>query len=514
MGWDCTLHVVDESSLARFEARFLHGLHRDRPFDREYDGDDLIAKVKELIAEDPDTGARALSELALLYVSTETPHVYCRGFALSLWDDQVMGAALPAKWLGSVETRVPGIIAAYPRLAGHVPKAFDSSYCVGPMVSARDVPALLRHVEGALGAMTAHDAARFRGLRDVLAVAAARGLAYWEATDINVVQTHEDWLAAIRPPALITAANPLTSPLARPIASAGTRMLVGEHFVFYELDTATFPPGVITNPDMHVTAAAFTPWGTELVRMATDRTERPFKFSYYELPSREPLAIEPRFPIGTARSARDCVLLFPQRSTSEATDVRPLVLRPGPVLEPLDVPEAKTLQSIDCAAIEFGDGTYLIVWDGLPYRWDCESAPLPLGAPLRAPEDDGSAVVLSDGSIVGGFGRKLIRIDREGTRETILPLDNVMMVAKGPDDVLVIGEGDNPENDALKVWWPASREITQISKSALGLTEAPTFIYYDAIQELVVAARPGMWHALPWAAIAEMRRVTELPPRP
>ncbi len=511
MGWDCTLHVLDEASLARFEARFLHGLHRERPFDREYDGDRLIAEVKQLIADDPDTGARALGELALLYVSTETPHVYCRGFALSLWDDEVMGAPLPPGWLGSVETRLRGILAAYPRLAGRVPKRFDANYCVGPMVAARDVPALLAHVESVLGRMTPGDAARFRGLRDVLAVAAARNLAYWEGTDIDVPDAHQDWLAPMQPPALITAPNPLTSPLARPIASSGTRMLVGEHFVFHELDTATFPPGVITNADMHVTAAAFTPWGTELVRMATDRNVRPFQFSYYELPSRAPLAIDPPFPIGIARPARDCVLLFPERSTRQRSGVRPLVLRPGLPLEPLDVPEAAALQSIECTAIEFGDGTYLVVWDGRPYRWDCETAPVPLGDPLGAPEDVGSAGVLADGSIVGGFGRKLIRIDREGARETILPLDNVMMVAKGPDDVLVIGEGDNPEDDALKLWWPATREITHVSKAALGMTEAPTFIYYDARQELVVAARPGTWHGLPWNTLAAMRRTTELP---
>src|SRR5262245_23505535 len=92
VGWDCTLHVVDGASLARFSARFLRGMHRSAAFDREYDADALIEEVKQLIATDPETGARALGELALLYVSTETPHAYCRGFALSLWDDARMKA--------------------------------------------------------------------------------------------------------------------------------------------------------------------------------------------------------------------------------------------------------------------------------------------------------------------------------------------------------------------------------------------------------------------------------------
>ena len=338
----------------------------------------------------------------------------------------------------------------------------------------------------------------------------SRGLAYWEGTDIDVAQAHEDWLAVARPLALAIAPNPLTSPLARPLAIAANRMLVGEHFVFHELDTATFPPGIITNEDMQVTAAAFTPWGTELVRMATDRTQRPFKFSYYDLPGRTPLAIDPPFPIGIARPARDCVLLFPQPMAEHRSGVRPLVFRPGVPLEPLDVPEASApTRRIDCTAIAFGDGSYLVVWDGLPYRWDCETAPVPLGGVLGAPDDVGCSVLLADGSIAGGFARKLVRIDRDGQRSTILPLDNVLTLANGPDDVLVIGEGVNPEDDALKLWWPGTREVTHVSKAAFGIDDLPTFTYYDPEAQLVVVARPGTWHALPWTELAEMRRVSE-----
>ena len=112
MAWDFTLHVLDRASLARFSARFLRGMHRDTAFDREYDADAMIAHVKQLIASDPATGARALGELALLYASTETPHAYSRGFALSLWDPAVMGVPLPKKWLTSVEAYLVDIVAA------------------------------------------------------------------------------------------------------------------------------------------------------------------------------------------------------------------------------------------------------------------------------------------------------------------------------------------------------------------------------------------------------------------
>jgi hypothetical protein len=483
-------------------------MYRGAAFDREYDADEMIGHVKQLIATDPGTGARALGELALLYVSTELPHAYCRGFALSLWDDAAMQGALPRKWLGSVEHYLADIIAAYPRIAGRVPRAFDRNGCVGPLVSARDVPALLAHVERVLDAMAPSDRVRYRPLWEVLRVAAARGLGYWEGTDIDVIQTHESWLAPVRRSRVVTAPNPLTTAHARPLAMSGDRMLVGEHFVLHELDTASFPPGVITHDDMQVTAAAFTPWGTEFVRMVTDRDVRPFKFSYFELPDRRPLAIDPDFAVGLARPTGDGVVLFPLPTTPRRAGVRPVVLRPPSLLEPLALPEAAS-ERIDCEAIAFGDGSLLVVWDGVPYRWDGIAPPESLGGSLEPPDELCAAVALSDGSIVGGFGRKLVRIDRDGQRAAVLPLDNVVGVARGPADTLIISEGDNPEGDALKLWWPATRELTHVQPKLLELDDRPMFVYFDAGTQLVVAARPRMWHALAWSELEALRRVSE-----
>src|SRR4051812_32700564 len=198
---------------------------------------------------------------------------------------------------------------------------------------------------------------------------------------------------------------------------SGDRMLVGEHFVLHELDTASFPPGVVTHDDMQVTTAAFTPWGTEFVRMVTDREVRPFKFGYFELPERRPLAIEPEFAVGLARPTRDGVLLFPLPTAHRRAGARPVVPRPPDVLAPLELPEAASAARLQCEAGACGDGSLLVVWDGVPYRWDGVAPPEPLGGTLEAPDDPCAAVALSDGSIAGGFGRKLVRIDRDGQRE-------------------------------------------------------------------------------------------------
>jgi hypothetical protein len=501
MGWACTLHVVDETSLARFGARFLHGLHRDRAFDDQYEGDSMIAEVKKLIAKDPAIGGRALAELALLYVSTEAPHVNCRDVALSLWDDTAMGAPLPAPWLATVETRLPNLMAAYPRLAKHVPHRFDQAPCVGVMVAARHVPQLLAFVERLLEHNPLR--AKWQRLLDVLHVAAERGCAYWEASELDVAQAHEDWLGAN---ALAIEPNPLTSPLARPLAIAGTRMFVGEPFVLHEIDIATFPPAVITSSDMQVNAAAFTPWGTDFVRMANDRTQRPLKFAYYELPGREPLALDVPFPVGVARPGKDCVLLFPQPRAGSEQRVQPLIMRPGAPLEPLDVPEAP---AAPCDAITFGDGTLLVIWNNVPYHWDGESPPISLGGELTPPEDLCGATTLADGSIVGAFGRRLVRIDHDGRREALLHIDTVVAVTRGADDALIIGESESPENDVLKIWWPRTRDVTCIDARTLELDDRPTFYYFDAIGEQLVVARPGHWHALAWHELSELPRISE-----
>jgi hypothetical protein len=282
-------------------------------------------------------------------------------------------------------------------------------------------------------------------------------------------------------------------------------MLVADHFALHELDTSTFPPAVITHDDMQVNAAAFTPWGTQFVRMATDRTVRPFKFSYFELPDRTPLAIDPPFAIGLARPGRDCLVLFPQPTTTERTNVRPLVMRADHQLEPLLVPDPVETSRVECDAIAFGDGDLLLVWDAVAYRWDGTNAPVMLGQTLDAP-DDLAAVALSDGSIVGGFGHKLLRVDRDGTSTAVLPLDNVTWLARGPGDALIIGEGENPEGDAYKLWWPATGEVTHVAPSVLELDDRPMFAYYDPVEDLLVAARPGVWHAIPWSELAALRR--------
>ncbi|MEO6777149.1 MAG: hypothetical protein ABI467_29745, partial [Kofleriaceae bacterium] len=334
--------------------------------------------------------------------------------------------------------------------------------------------------------------------------AAAHHLAYWEGTDIAVSTARTEWLP-VHPTSVTVCPNPIASPTARVCALDGARLLVADHFALHEIDTSAFPPAVLTYDDTQVNAAAFTPWGTTFVRMATDRTARPFKFAYCELPDRTPLPIEPPFAIGSARRAGDCLLLFPQPTTTERTHVRPLILRADHSLVPLLVPEPVEPRRVECDAIAFAAGEWLVLWDAVAYRWDGVGPPVPLGVTLDAPEEL-CAVTQPDGAIIAGFGHALSRIDREGTVTPVLPLTNVVWLARGPGDVVIIGEGEAPGGDALAIWWPATREVTHVTRDLLGLTEPPMFAYYDPRAELLVVARPGWWHAVPWHELAALPR--------
>ena len=502
MGFDCSLHLVDEGSFARFTSRFLRGVLDTPAFDTVYEVDEMIATTKDLMTTEPPRGAKALGSVALMFASTETPHVSSRGFSLSLWDEKTMGTKPPPELMGSVEPHLRDIIAAYPACAGLVPDLFIENYMVGPFVTAKNVPALLAYVDRTLEALVPGDRRPYLPLRNLLRVAVERGLAYWEGTDLDVAQANESWLGLEIESGIARVPHGFTSTTPTLRAVAPHRLLVFERWRFHDIDTSMWPPASTTREPMQVTIAAPTPWNTLFLRVATDPDQRPYVFENLDGTRTIELPWEP----GDAIAARDAVLIFPDRFASlrSRADHLPLVLRPSG-LTTLDVPRA-TKADLACFATAFGDGTMLVIWDSVPYRWDGRTV-TPLGGELEGPDGVQAVVTLAEGSVVGGFGRKLVRIDREGTQTTILPLDNVMMVGLGPDEVLIVVEGDHPESDLMKLYWPRTRELTHVEDEILGLAAPPPLVYYDAPRAQLVLAAPEHWHAVPWATLAALPRV-------
>jgi len=521
VGFDCTLHVVDEASLARFVERFLGRTSEKAPFDGAFpDAEALVQKTKEILAgPDPARAGRTLGELAMLFVSSETPHAYSRGFSLSLWDEHSMGAPVPALGLGSVEELLGPIIDAHPALRNRMPSAFESNYSVGPFVRARDVPGVLAYVEKTLAAMVPGDRRPYQVLARVLRAAAARGMAYWEATDLGVAQAHEEWLDTERPAGGPLAIAPRAISLNRPTAQSGDRYVTYNGFDTYILDVSSFPPTSRVIPGFRTIASGFTPWGTVLLRAATDPKVRPSVFSLYEVgPSDEaprPLGITLPWDLGFALPHRDVVILFPgRRVLHKQPDARPLALRNGRVT-PVNLPPAKGKKKplgleLACDAAPFGDGSMLIVWDGSPYRLD-GAAITPLGGgelETRSPEVQ-NAVAVSNDAIVGMFGQTPVRISRDGRRESILPGIGALALVRGPDDALILQQPDNVEGDALKIWWPRTREMTCIQTDVFATDDKPKFVVHAVGPGLLIGHYQRDWRALPWDVIAALPRTPE-----
>lgn len=195
MGFDCSLHLVDEHAIrAELVPRLLAADDTGvvpTPFDRRRpDAARRIARArKQLRGRDGELAARRLSELTILYASCALPFESVRGIALSLWGEGLhpdLDPDLPQHLLASPEVLFEPIVAAHPRLKGRFPTGFDGNGCPGVFVPARHVPALSQWTADQVERLDPGEQAALASLLRVLQVAAERGYAYWEGTDLEV----------------------------------------------------------------------------------------------------------------------------------------------------------------------------------------------------------------------------------------------------------------------------------------------------------------------------------------
>ena len=512
--FDCSLHIFEEAALARFVDRFLGRTSEKSAFDDVFpEADAMIADTEgDPRRADPAAAGRALGELALLYVSTEGPHAYQLDFSLSCWDEDSVGAPMPSEGLGTIEDLLGPIIDAYPAVRHQVPSFIFENNLLGPFVRARDVPAVLAYVEKVLDALVPGERRLYETLAKVLRAAAARGLAFWEATSIEVPQAHEEWLEAgpTASGALVTVPSPAQFGGGSVLAQAGDRYILYAHFETHFVDLSSFPPADRALPGFQTTAAAFTPWGTALLNSATDPTLRPYVFALYEVDlgdlTPRPLDLGVLWKLDDARPTPNGVLLFPRDANH--LDARPSLLRDGR-LTALDLPPAKRKEiHTNAQVVPFGDGSMLVIWNGEPYRLEGDEI-VPLGGGDIAIIDLQSAATRPDGSIALSDKQVPVRMARDGARETILPLDNAQDLVSGPDDALIIREGLNVEGDALKIWWPGTREVTSVHPDFFGVEDVPMFVIYAATPRLLVFYDRKAWTAVPWSTIAALPRQPE-----
>lgn len=206
MGYDCTLHVVDEKAIReRFVPRLLGRSQGHEPFDERPDAEKMWNIIQGALAgeagEDgnpprPSEVATMVGLMTLAYSSAELPYHYERGFCLSLWPSlpQEPIATVPKKYVGNPESLFPELVQAHHRLKGEFSQEIEGNGCTGLYVPAERVPDLLKWMERRVKRFAKPDQRLFRGLLLVLKEAAERGMAYWEGTEVPVP------MATILPP--------------------------------------------------------------------------------------------------------------------------------------------------------------------------------------------------------------------------------------------------------------------------------------------------------------------------
>src|SRR3954471_11170961 len=109
MGYDCTLHLIDENAIRdSFVPRLLKRSRKETPLDRVHStAKDLWGQVRKALREDGgDEAASMVCQLAVMFAACSLPHHYERGFALSLGEDQQrnVAARFPAELRFSPES--------------------------------------------------------------------------------------------------------------------------------------------------------------------------------------------------------------------------------------------------------------------------------------------------------------------------------------------------------------------------------------------------------------------------
>ncbi len=188
MGYDCTLHAVDEKDVkGKFVRALLTGTKPPRGFTD--DDQELWSEMLKSLAEDsPADAASSVCQVALIFASKFRPSQYERGFALCLWPKQPDGldATFPQELTDSPELLLGELTEKYPRLRGQFPSKFSGNWSTGTFISAKKVPQALQWIEDKVSKYAEGDQRLFHGLRLVLQHCARNQLAYWEGTDLPI----------------------------------------------------------------------------------------------------------------------------------------------------------------------------------------------------------------------------------------------------------------------------------------------------------------------------------------
>jgi hypothetical protein len=552
MGYDCTLHAVDERQIGPEFEKLLLERGSEADSTDEDEEQDLSGQILTSLAEEtPAESTSLICQMALVIASKTHPYHYERGFALCLWPELPDGldARLPQELTGSPETLFGSVMEKYPQLRGRFPKKFSGNLSTGTFIPAKNVPATLEWIEKKVAKFAEGDRGIFRGLLLVLQYCARHHLAYWEGTDLPVP------MAKISPEgAEERRANRCfqwPDPGYEPIARLGN-LFVCEYVLGPNDDARTaladfsvWPPSVQWLPE-YATNAAFSPAG-KLVTVAAE----PGKY-FYTVRLRNSAKSEAEIQeldIADTSSVGEngydwcgflgeqvvSMLKFQKGKTPER---RPLFQQGNLLVEDKTFRAAKDRHTnrsrlaslfhkgygsgrefIRAGLARTGSGAEVFIWGehghersehGFRKTFDLGAEASGSGEWSTAPAGaDGFFYVNRSSTPMDTDKPSLYEIERGAAPVPHLPkLTNIMEVHRGPDGSLLLREGMSKSGDWGKLYWPQTREVVGLKPNLLPDVDPDDVHALDWLDEkrmLLVFTAKEVW-PVAWADIETLAK--------
>jgi len=488
MGYDCTLHAVDENQITKaFVKMLLAGEKEAGQLESGIEPELWEQTLKSLEKDPPPTANSTVCQLALIFASKTQPYHYERGFALCLWPEQSDGldARFPEELTDSPEILFTGLLKKYPHLKGNSPREFSGNWSTGTFIASKKIAKALKWVEEKVQKYEEGDRKLFRGLILVLKHCAKNKLAYWEGTDLGLP------LATMS----VEGSESRRAERAFKWPDYGYEPLAQQGCTFiceYRLgpskesrtalaDFSKWPPMLEWLPEHTVHAAISSE--SKLLTIAAE----PGKYFYTirlrdriasQLESR-PLLLRSSEFVGEngydwADFFESQIIGLVQFKKDKTSKRYPLFYRDGVFEENTFFRPANDnhqdhwgMEWIRFGIAKTGAGAQIFIWGEHGYEL-CNGAFEKRFTLVEGRGPDWFSVPSSSNGFFYLSNSRLYEIHQgEASIHHLPKLENIMHLRSGPEGSLLLKEGDNKAGDWGKLYWPHTKQLTRLKPDML-----------------------------------------------
>lgn len=545
MGYDCTLHLIDEKAIREeFIPKLLGQSRQKTALERVYEDEapkHWQTARRALAAKDPDAAAALVCQLAVMFSACSLPHQYQRGFALSLWFKPGKGRRpeLPEDLMFSPEPLFADVVKKYPRLKRRFPTWFMENYSTGVFIPSEHVPRALAWAEKRIAKFNKGEQRQYKGLLGILRAAADQGYAYWEATDLAVPMAGrfpgDPSLMLAKylgnepaAPAATVEETPVTGHLrAFDAERVGTWLVSGDTdpFVTSFWDLSQWPPKLKYSLDEFAKCAAQARDGRWLLLSETEvdakpRVFRPRLFKALNRACAGDIPVAPRsaelyFDGCGFVGERLVVFLRPHHSAKPGDLLQPPLWLEGDQWKPVPglaavkarrSPLGSGVENLQVGVVNLADGQDVLIWNGNGYelkgqrfrqtftmesKWTYIFTGVPAG---------------KDGFFYLSANSQLFEVHRGAKPIAHAPQWKIITeIGPGPAGSVLVREGNNPDGDLGKLYFPADGTFIHLEPSLFDDNDHGS-IYWSEQADRFIMPRNDRFLAIRTAAILALPR--------